>query len=419
MRLACIFARAADSSDEGTLEFTRNGKSLGLAFTGVDLTEKYKLAISLIKTQSITLAAPGHSLRAAKKREKALVSEALEKHRRNAKTQFPLQWQIRAVVRAARSVLMQDETSGRFVVPRSVPAPEMKSPAEASSDGLPQAPADSRQNGRGEAVLPEHEREGVAIEGNDKSTGTTSSGAGADAKAEPQSVTRATEIMRGKKGGMVMNSDLVAIARARAARAREEAEATQLVENIMTATKQNNSLSEAKGEAGGAAEAVKEASSKSLLVLDLPNICMRHGMHKKFSCAGIQICIDYFRKRGFKQLVAFVPEHLLDYEHASKHRHLVRLGMEKESKVKTKLPDNISLLLSLEEEGYVVPTPSQDYDDSYCIKYAFQHGGYVVTNDKYRDCNIEGITRDWRRTHLMTFTFVNDEFIPNPDFVFR
>ena len=25
------------------------------------------------------------------------------------------------------------------------------------------------------------------------------------------------------------------------------------------------------------------------------------------------------------------------------------------------------------------------YDDSYCIRYAQSHGGYVVTNDMYRD----------------------------------
>lgn len=110
--------------------------------------------------------------------------------------------------------------------------------------------------------------------------------------------------------------------------------------------------------------------------------------------------------------------------------------MESEEKAKTKMPDNVSLLLSLKEEGYVVsipelltvapltlklqiPTPPQDYDDSYCIKYAHKHGGFVVTNDKYRDCGIEGVTRDWLKSHLMTFAFVNDEFIPNPDFRFR
>lgn len=33
----------------------------------------------------------------------------------------------------------------------------------------------------------------------------------------------------------------------------------------------------------------------------------------------------------------------------------------------------------------MVKTPSQDYDDSYCIQYARQTNAYIVTNDKFRD----------------------------------
>lgn len=33
----------------------------------------------------------------------------------------------------------------------------------------------------------------------------------------------------------------------------------------------------------------------------------------------------------------------------------------------------------------MVSTPSQDYDDSYCISYARRENAFIVTNDKFRD----------------------------------
>lgn len=50
-----------------------------------------------------------------------------------------------------------------------------------------------------------------------------------------------------------------------------------------------------------------------------------------------------------------------------------------------KIPDNIQLLQNLVDTGILVGTPAQDYDDSYCINYARQRSGYVVSNDMYRD----------------------------------
>ena len=34
---------------------------------------------------------------------------------------------------------------------------------------------------------------------------------------------------------------------------------------------------------------------------------------------------------------------------------------------------------------YLYTTPSGDYDDSYCITFAQQEGGVIVSNDRYRD----------------------------------
>ncbi len=48
------------------------------------------------------------------------------------------------------------------------------------------------------------------------------------------------------------------------------------------------------------------------------------------------------------------------------------------------LPDNVALLLTLQEEGLLIGTPPQDHDDNYIISYAQQAGGFIVTNDMYR-----------------------------------
>jgi len=75
------------------------------------------------------------------------------------------------------------------------------------------------------------------------------------------------------------------------------------------------------------------------------------------------------------------------------------------------------------DSGALVATPPQDYDDSYSIQYAFNHGGCVLTNDRFNDYVEKGATgqekgerREWVRSHSISFTFVGDEFVPNPDF---
>ena len=43
------------------------------------------------------------------------------------------------------------------------------------------------------------------------------------------------------------------------------------------------------------------------------------------------------------------------------------------------------MLCNLEQEGVLVRTPAQDYDDSYCIEYARRFDAFIVTNDRFRD----------------------------------
>lgn len=46
----------------------------------------------------------------------------------------------------------------------------------------------------------------------------------------------------------------------------------------------------------------------------------------------------------------------------------------------------VSVLLCLYQvaSGLLVCTPSEDYDDTYLIKYAQKHDGFIISNDMYR-----------------------------------
>jgi hypothetical protein len=63
-----------------------------------------------------------------------------------------------------------------------------------------------------------------------------------------------------------------------------------------------------------------------------------------------------------------------------------------------------------------------------CIKYCqSKKGSVIVSNDLYRDNwkdndKLSGgekqALRRWFKEHLISYTFVGDEFLPNPDFYF-
>ncbi len=87
-----------------------------------------------------------------------------------------------------------------------------------------------------------------------------------------------------------------------------------------------------------------------------------------------------------------------------------------------KMPDDVQYLLSLKASNLLFSTPAQDYDDSYALAYARAHDAFLVSNDRYRDQFETCATADderaldaWLRTHLISFTFIGDEFMPNPD----
>jgi hypothetical protein len=106
---------------------------------------------------------------------------------------------------------------------------------------------------------------------------------------------------------------------------------------------------------------------KPLIVLDVQNIAMRHGKDKVFSTKGIMIAVQYWVKNGHK-VICFLPEYLFNYEEVSKNKRLAEMGLK--STKASKLPDSVGALNQLLQQGVMVKTPAQDYDDSYCISYA-------------------------------------------------
>ena len=154
-----------------------------------------------------------------------------------------------------------------------------------------------------------------------------------------------------------------------------------------------------------------------LIVLDAPNIAIRHGSsnpnQKCFSCRGIEIAAEYFSERGHR-VIGFIPDYLLDLDRVAERKRMAKVGL---GDVRTsQLPDDVILLQRLCSNKTLIGTPPQDYDDSYCIDYAKAHDGYVVTNDMYRD-HVKGqtdkrsreIEKEWTRTRLISYTWVGDE----------
>ncbi|CDJ66002.1 hypothetical protein, conserved [Eimeria necatrix] len=171
-----------------------------------------------------------------------------------------------------------------------------------------------------------------------------------------------------------------------------------------------------------------EGDREHLVVIDGCNVAMKHGdgardrekgPDKLFSTKGILAALDYYQERGYKVRV-FVPEYVLSYNSYSDARRQERAQMPVSY---TRMPDCIEVLRKLHREGILICTPSQDYDDLYCIRYALMRGGCIITNDMYRDiCSRvadktqQAALRLWLKRHIITFTFVDGDFIPNPEF---
>ncbi len=186
------------------------------------------------------------------------------------------------------------------------------------------------------------------------------------------------------------------------------------------ARKQARLLERKEKQAKQNAFAHSNAETKSLILLDCPNICMRHGNNQAFSTQGLSLALNFYRQRGHK-VIGILPESHLDYEFVAGKKRTAKQGIEVK---KAAMPDSVSFLCSLRDEGVLYTTPAQDYDDSYVLAYALKHNACIVSNDKYRDyidkleVKDQPAMRKWLKQRLISFTFVNQEFLPNPDFLF-
>ncbi len=125
-----------------------------------------------------------------------------------------------------------------------------------------------------------------------------------------------------------------------------------------------------------------------------------------FSCKGIMICVDYFKKRGHTGITVFVPQ-----------------WRKEASKPDRPIVDQ-QILLELEKERILAFTPSRRvngrrvvcYDDRYIVRFAAENDGVIVSNDNFRD--LEKENPEWKKVieeRLLMYTFVKDCFMPPDD----
>ena len=163
-----------------------------------------------------------------------------------------------------------------------------------------------------------------------------------------------------------------------------------------------------------------------LIIMDAENIAMKHGRHCFFSVRGIEIVRDYFERRGHK-VIGFIPEYCLDERNWKERWDQVQKKLENEEILEddpsSRTPDDMPGLRKLMREGVLSLSPCKDYSDSYAIEYAKRMNGIIITNDRFKDAvkkikrnDVKRITEIWFRAHCITYAFVGDDFIPNPDY---
>ncbi|XP_054551665.1 probable ribonuclease ZC3H12B [Talpa occidentalis] len=142
------------------------------------------------------------------------------------------------------------------------------------------------------------------------------------------------------------------------------------------------------------------------IVIDGSNVAMSHGNKQEFSCRGIQLAVDWFLDKGHKSITVFVPA-----------------WRKEQSRPDAPITDQ-DILRKLEKEKILVFTPSRRvqgrrvvcYDDRFIVKLAFDSDGIIVSNDNYRDLQVE--KPEWKKfieERLLMYSFVNDKFMPPDD----
>uniref|UniRef100_A0A493SWD5 NEDD4-binding protein 1 n=1 Tax=Anas platyrhynchos platyrhynchos TaxID=8840 RepID=A0A493SWD5_ANAPP len=117
------------------------------------------------------------------------------------------------------------------------------------------------------------------------------------------------------------------------------------------------------------------------IVIDGSNVAMSHGLKKFFSCRGIAIAVDYFWKRGHRNITVFVPQW-----------RTRRDPYITEQDFLTQLQD--VGILSLTPARMVLGARIAAHDDRFLLHLADKTGGVIVTNDNFREFVTESFA--WR-----------------------
>ncbi|KAK4529844.1 hypothetical protein CCYA_CCYA02G0701 [Cyanidiococcus yangmingshanensis] len=133
-----------------------------------------------------------------------------------------------------------------------------------------------------------------------------------------------------------------------------------------------------------------------LAVFDGENIAWAHARNAHFSPRGIALAVTFFQERGYR-CVVFLPNY---------RRQCAALPFA-------------------DKHDMLVFTPPGDYDDTYALSYALRYDAILVTNDRLQDhldqfsddeVRTRESMRQWLGSHRCSFTFVGEEFVPNPHF---
>ncbi|NXO74523.1 N4BP1 protein, partial [Phainopepla nitens] len=139
------------------------------------------------------------------------------------------------------------------------------------------------------------------------------------------------------------------------------------------------------------------------IIIDGSNVAISHGLRKFFSCRGIAIAVDYFWKRGHRNITVFVPQWRTRRDpYITEQNFLTQL-------------EDVGIL-SLTPARMVLGARIAAHDDRFLLHLAAKTGGVIVTNDNFREFVTESFA--WReiiQKRLLQYTFAGDIFMVPDD----
>ena len=122
---------------------------------------------------------------------------------------------------------------------------------------------------------------------------------------------------------------------------------------------------------------------------------------------GLLLCLQFFQSHGVRP-VAVCP---------AWWNYTEKQGVWKDAAFEQ---EDFGIFKRLRTESTLFCAPAGDHDDLYVIDYAFRTNGYIVTNDKFRDhSESRGLSTKYVENRTISFMWINNEFIPNPDDISR